>query len=339
MAKIYREGDADPGVLKGKTVAVIGYGSQGHAHANNLRDSGVDVVVGLRKESKSWKVAEEAGLKVMTTPEAAKAGNIIMVVIPDEKQKDAYDRDILPALEKGNSLAFAHGFNVHYAQIRPPEFVDVFMVAPKAPGHLMRRVFIEGQGVPSLLAIHQDATGKAKKTALAYAHGIGATRAGVLETTFKEETETDLFGEQTCLCGGITSLIRTAFDTLVEAGYQPEIAYYECLHEMKLIVDLIYEGGFSLMRYSVSDLAQYGDMTRGPTVITDETKQNMRKVLKDVQSGEFAREWILENQAGRPVFEKVNAIERNHLIEKVGKDLRAMMSWLRRDVRDMAGES
>jgi ketol-acid reductoisomerase len=339
MAKIYREGDVDVGVLKGKTIAVIGYGSQGHAHANNLRDSGIDVVVGLRKESRSWKLAEEAGLNVMTTADAAKAGDIIMVVIPDEKQKDTFDREILPVLEKGNSLAFAHGFNVHYGQVRPPEFVDVFMVAPKAPGHLMRRVFVEGQGVPCLLAVYQDASGKTKETALAYAHGLGALRAGVIETTFKEEVETDLFGEQTCLCGGITCLIRTAFDTLVEAGYQPEVAYYECLHEMKLIVDLIYEGGFNLMRYSVSNLAQYGDMTRGPMVITDQTKQNMRRVLKDVQSGEFAREWILENQAGRPVFEKLNAIERNHLIEKVGQELRAMMPWLRRDVRDMAETS
>jgi len=261
------------------------------------------------------------------------------VVIPDEKQKETYDRDILPGLEKGNSLAFAHGFNVHYGQVRPPEFVDVFMVAPKAPGHLMRRVFVEGQGVPCLLAVYQVASGKTKETALAYAHGLGALRAGVIETTCKEEVETDLFGEQTCLCGGITSLIKTAFETLVEAGYQPEIAYYECLHEMKLIVDLIYEGGFSLMRYSVSDTAEFGDLTRGPRVVNEETKKEMRKILTAVQSGEFAREWILENQAGRPVFRKLEDMAQNHLIEKVGKDLRAMMPWLRRDVRDMSEES
>jgi ketol-acid reductoisomerase len=339
MAKIYREGDADPGALKGKTVAVIGYGSQGHAHANNLRDSGLDVVVGLRKESKSWKVAEEAGLKVMTTAEAAVAGDVIMIVIPDEKQREVYQKSISPGLKKGKALAFAHGFNIHFGQITPPESVDVFMIAPKAPGHLLRRVFIEGQGVPCLLAIYQDATCKAKETALAYAHGIGATRAGVIETTFKEETETDLFGEQTCLCGGITSLIKAAFETLVEAGYQPEIAYYECLHEMKLIVDLIYEGGFSLMRYSVSDTAEFGDLTRGPRVVNEETKKEMRKILTAVQSGEFAREWILENQAGRPVFKKLEAMGQNHLIEKVGKELRAMMPWLRHDVRDMAEES
>jgi len=339
MAKIYREGDVEVGILKGKTIAVIGYGSQGHAHANNLRDSGLDVVVGLKKESKSWKVAEEAGLKVMTTADAAEAGDVIMIAIPDENQREVYQRDISPGLKKGNALAFAHGFNIHFGQITPPESVDVFMIAPKAPGHLLRRVFIEGQGVPCLLAIHQDATGKAKETALAYADGIGATRAGVIETTFQEETETDLFGEQTCLCGGITSLIKAAFETLVEAGYQPEIAYYECLHEMKLIVDLIYEGGLSLMRYSVSDTAQFGDLTRGPRVITQETKEEMRRILKAVQSGEFAREWILENQAGRPVFKKLDAIERNHLIEKVGRELRAMMPWLRQDVAKMADQS
>jgi ketol-acid reductoisomerase len=330
MAKIYREGDADLDHLRGKTIAVIGYGSQGHAHANNLKDSGLDVVVGLKKDSKSWKVAEEAGLRVTTTAEAAMAGDVIMMAMPDEKQKDAYESDILKGLEKGKSLAFAHGFNIHYGQINPPDFVDVFMIAPKAPGHLLRRVFTEGQGVPSLLAIWQDATGKAKETALAYAHGIGSTRAGVIETTFKEETETDLFGEQTVLCGGITSLIKAGFEILVEAGYQPEIAYYECLHEMKLIVDLIYEGGLGLMRYSVSDTAQYGDLTRGPRVITEETKQAMRQILKAIQSGEFAREWILENQAQRPVFNALNAIEQNHPMETTGKKLRAMMGWLKK---------
>jgi len=330
MLKIYREADADLGHLKGKTIAVIGYGSQGHAHAQNLRDSGLDVVVGLRESSGSWKVAEKDGLKVTTTAEAAVAGDVIMLAIPDEKQKEIYEKDVLPALEEGKSLAFAHGFNIHFDQINPPEYVDVFMIAPKGPGHLVRRVFTEGQGVPCLLAVHQDFTGKAKETALAYAHGIGGTRAGIIETTFKEETETDLFGEQTVLCGGITSLIKAGFEILVEAGYQPEVAYYECLHEMKLIVDLIYEGGFGLMRYSVSDTAEYGDLTRGPRIITEETKQEMRKILKAIQSGEFAREWIKENQAGRPVFKALLKIEDDHPIEKVGKQLRAMMSWLKR---------
>ena len=329
MATIYREGDADLGILKGKTIAVIGYGSQGHAHANNLKDSGLEVVVGLKKDSKSWKVAEEAGLRVTTTAEAAMTGDVIMVVIPDEKQREVYERDILPALEKGKSLAFAHGFNIHYGQINPPSFVDVFMIAPKAPGHLVRRVFTEGLGVPCLVAVYQDFTGKAKETALAYAHGIGGTRAGVIETTFKEETESDLFGEQTVLCGGVTSLIKAGFEILVEAGYQPEVAYYECLHELKLIVDLIYEGGLSLMRYSVSDTAEYGDLTRGPRIITEETKQEMRKILKAIQSGEFAREWILENQAQRPVFNALQNIEQTHPIEQVGKKLRTMMSWLK----------
>jgi len=339
MPKIYREGDADIGTLKGKTIAVIGYGSQGHAHANNLKESGLEVVVGLRKDSKSWQVAEEAGLRVTTTAEAAMAGDIIMLVVPDEKQKEAYDKDILPALEEGKSLAFAHGFNIHYGQIKPPPSVDVFMIAPKAPGHLVRRVFTEGLGVPCLLAIHQDSTGKAKEIALAYAHGIGGTRAGVIETTFKEETESDLFGEQTVLCGGITSLIKAGFEVLVEAGYQPEIAYYECLHEMKLIVDLIYEGGLSLMRYSVSDTAEYGDLTRGPRIITEETKREMRKILKAIQSGEFAREWILENQAQRPVFNALQNTEQTLQIEQVGKKLRAMMSWLKQDPQTHGVES
>jgi ketol-acid reductoisomerase len=329
MLKIYREADADLGHLKGKTIAVIGYGSQGHAHAQNLKDSGLDVVVGLRESSGSWKVAEKDGLRVTTTAEAAMAGDVIMLAIPDEKQRETYAKDILPALEEGKALAFAHGFNIHYGQIKPPEFVDVFMIAPKAPGHLLRRVFKEGQGVPCLLAVYQDFSGKAKETALAYAHGIGGTRAGIIETTFREETETDLFGEQTVLCGGITSLIKAGFEILVEAGYQPEVAYYECLHEMKLIVDLIYEGGLGLMRYSVSDTAEYGDVTRGPRIITEETKQEMREILEAIQSGEFAREWILENQAGRPVFNSLLHIEENHQIEKVGKQLRSMMSWLK----------
>jgi ketol-acid reductoisomerase len=339
MAKIYREGDADFGILKGKTIAVIGYGSQGHAHANNLKESGIDVVVGLKKDSKSWKIAEEAGLRVTTTAEAATAGDIIMMVIPDEKQREVYDRDILPALEEGKSLAFAHGFNIHYGQIKPPPSADVFMIAPKAPGHLVRRVFTEGLGVPCLLAVYQDFTGKAKETALAYAHGIGGTRAGVIETTFKEETESDLFGEQTVLCGGITSLIKAGFEILVEAGYQPEIAYYECLHEMKLIVDLIYEGGLSFMRYSVSDTAEYGDLTRGPRIVTEETKQEMRRILEAIQSGEFAREWILENQAKRPVFNALQSIEQTHPIEDVGKKLRAMMTWLKQETHTSRARS
>jgi ketol-acid reductoisomerase len=330
MLKIYREGDADLEYLKGKTIAVIGYGSQGHAHAQNLKESGLEVVVGLREGSVSWKVAEKDGLRVTTTAEAAMAGDVVMLVTPDEKQKEIYERDILPGLEEGKALAFAHGFNIQFGQIKPPEFVDVFMIAPKAPGHLLRRVFKEGQGVPCLLAVHQDFTGKAKETALAYAHGIGGTRAGIIETTFREETETDLFGEQTVLCGGITSLIKAGFEILVEAGYQPEVAYYECLHEMKLIVDLIYEGGLGLMRYSVSDTAEYGDLTRGPRIITERTKKEMRKILEAIQSGEFAREWILENQAGRPVFNSLLKIEENHQIETVGKQLRSMMSWLKK---------
>ncbi|NIQ40280.1 MAG: ketol-acid reductoisomerase [Proteobacteria bacterium] len=330
MLKIYREGDADLEYLKGKTIAVIGYGSQGHAHAQNLKESGLEVVVGLREDSGSWKSAEKDGLRVTSTAEAAMAGDVIMLVIPDEKQKEVYERDILPGLEEGKALAFAHGFNIHYGQIKPPHFVDVFMIAPKAPGHLLRRVFKEGQGVPCLLAVHQDFTGKAKNAALAYAHGIGGTRAGIIETTFREETETDLFGEQTVLCGGITSLIKAGFEILVEAGYQPEVAYYECLHEMKLIVDLIYEGGLGLMRYSVSDTAEYGDLTRGPRIITEQTKKEMRKIMEAIQSGEFAREWILENQAGRPVFNSLLKIEENHQIETVGKQLRSMMSWLKK---------
>jgi len=333
MARIYREGDADLGNLKGKTIAIIGYGSQGHAHANNLKDSGLEVVVGLKKDSKSWTVAEDAGLKVTTTAEAAMAGDVIMMAIPDEKQRVVFEKDILPALTEGKSLAFAHGFNIHYGQIKPPPFVDVFMIAPKGPGHLVRRVFTEGLGVPCLLAVDQDFTGRAKQTALAYAHGIGGTRAGVIETTFKEETESDLFGEQTVLCGGVTSLIKAGFEVLVEAGYQPEVAYYECLHEMKLIVDLIYEGGLSLMRYSVSDTAEYGDLTRGPRIITDQTKQQMRRILEDIQSGEFAREWILENQAQRPVFNALQRIEQDHPIERVGRELRTMMSWLKQEIR------
>lgn len=328
--KLYYDSDADLNLLSNKTVAVLGYGSQGHAHALNLQDSGVEVVVGLRKQSQSWKKAEAEGLRVLETAEAAKAADIVMVLLPDQNQAQVYQNDIRPHLKSGNSLAFAHGFNIHFNQIVPPKDVDVFMVAPKGPGHLVRRVFAGGGGVPCLLAVHQDASKQAPKVALAYAKGIGGTRAGVIETTFKEETETDLFGEQTVLCGGITELIKAGFEILVEAGYQPEIAYFECLHEMKLIVDLFYEGGIAGMYYSVSETAEYGGMTRGTEVITAETKQRMREILKRVQDGSFAREWILENRAGQPVL---NALRQQHddlQVEKVGKKLREMMAWIQK---------
>jgi ketol-acid reductoisomerase len=325
---MYYDNDANMEALNGKTVAVIGYGSQGHAQAQNLKDSGVKVIVALRKGSKRWKEAEEAGLKVMTVPEAAKQADIIQVLIPDEKQAEVYEKEIAPYLEEGNALCFSHGFNIHYGQIEPPKNVDVFMVAPKGPGHLVRRVYVEGGGVPSLLAVEQDYTGKAKEMGLAYAKGIGATRAGVLETTFREETETDLFGEQCVLCGGVSELIRAGFDTLVEAGYAPESAYFECMHEMKLIVDLFYEGGISWMRYSISDTAQYGDLTRGRRLITEETRKEMKKILGEIQNGEFAKEWILENKANRPAFKMKTKQDEQHLIEKVGKKLRKMMKWI-----------
>ncbi len=302
MPSIYYDRHADIKVLKNKTIAIIGYGSQGHAHARNLHDSGMKVVVGLRKESAFWKRAQKDGLKVMTVPEAAKTADIIMILIPDDKQHTMYENDIAPYLEKGNALAFGHGFNIHFGQVVPPKTVDVFMVAPKGPGHLVRRTYEQGAGVPCLMAIHQDHTKKAKKIALAYAKAIGGTRAGVLETSFREETETDLFGEQVVLCGGLTELIRAGFDTLVEAGYSPELAYFECLHEVKLIVDLIYEGGIGNMRYSISTTAAYGDVTRGPRVITNKTRKEMKKILSEIQNGSFAREFILENQANRPVF-------------------------------------
>ena len=328
--KTYYDADADLSLLSGKTVAVLGYGSQGHAHALNLKDSGVDVVVGLRKESSSWEKAEKAGLKVATTAEASKKGDLIMVLIPDQTQRATYESDIKPNLEKGNALLFAHGFNIHFNQIQPPEDVDVFMIAPKGPGHLVRRVYEEGAGVPCLLAIYQDASGKAEQAALAYAKGIGGTRAGVIETTFKEETETDLFGEQAVLCGGVSELVKAGFETLVEAGYQPEIAYFECLHELKLIVDLFYEGGIMGMYYSVSDTAEYGGMSRGPKVINDDTKQRMKDLLSDVQSGKFARDFILENQAGRPVLEAMRSQHNALEIEQVGKKLRDMMEWVKK---------
>ena len=312
MAQLYYDADADIHALDGKRIAIIGYGSQGHAHAGNLRDNGQDVVVGLRQGSKSWPVAERDGFRVMTTAEAAKAADIVMILIPDERQGETYLEDIAPNLQKGDALAFAHGFNIHFGQVQPSPDLDVFMIAPKAPGHIMRRLFTEGVGVPCLLAIHQDATGHAKQIALAYAKGVGGTKAGVIETTFREETETDLFGEQAVLCGGVTELVRAGFDTLMQAGYQPEIAYFECLHELKLIVDLMYEGGISMMRYSISDTAQYGDITRGRRIITQETREAMKKLLAEIQSGEFAREWIMENKANRPVFNAITKRDAEH---------------------------
>ncbi len=328
MATIYYDDDADLGRLSNKRVAIIGYGSQGHAHALNLRDSGVEVAVGLYSGSRSWARAEEQGLRVMTVSEAAQWADIIMILIPDTVQPSVYKEEIAPYLAGGQTLMFAHGFNIRFRQIVPPPDVDVSMVAPKAPGHRLREVFVEGVGTPALLAVHQDASGEAKEDALAYAKGIGCTRAGVIETTFAEETETDLFGEQAVLCGGISALIKAGFETLVEAGYQPEVAYFECLHEMKLIVDLIYQGGLSYMRYSVSDTAEHGDYTGGPRVITEESKRNMRQILKDIQTGVYAREWILENQAGRPFFYSMREKERHHQIEEVGRELRRMMPWL-----------
>ena len=328
MPKMYYEKDTDLNLLKGKKVAVIGYGSQGHAHALNLHESGIDVTVGLYNGSKSWAKAEAAGLKVATVAEAAKAADFIMILLPDEKQGKIYNEEIAPNLEEGNSLVFAHGFNIHYVQIVPPAFVDVFMVAPKGPGHLVRRTYTEGAGVPCLIAVHQDASGKAKDYALAYANGIGGARAGVLETTFKDETETDFFGEQAVLCGGCAELIKAGFETLVEAGYAPENAYFECMHEMKLIVDLFYQGGLSLMRYSVSDTAEYGDYQVGKRIITAETKKEMKKVLSEIQDGTFAKNWLLENQVGRPNFNATRRMEAEHPIEKVGKELRGMMSWI-----------
>ncbi|MFQ5532735.1 MAG: ketol-acid reductoisomerase, partial [Candidatus Methylomirabilales bacterium] len=302
MAELYYDKDADLSHLKGKTVAIIGYGSQGHAHALNLKDAGFEVVVGLYKGSRSWDKAQKEGLKVAPVDEAASAAQIVMMLIPDQHQRQVYVEAIQQGLTPGKTLMFAHGFNIHFHQVVPPKDVDVSMVAPKAPGHMMRLVYTEGSGVPALLAIHQDSSGKAKETALAYAKGIGCTRAGVLETTFREETETDLFGEQTVLCGGISALIKAAYETLVEAGYQPEVAYFECLHEVKLIVDLFYQGGLAYMRYSVSDTAEYGDYSRGPRVINEAVRAEMKKILREVQDGSFAREWILENQAGRPNF-------------------------------------
>ncbi|MCF8018427.1 MAG: ketol-acid reductoisomerase [Vallitaleaceae bacterium] len=329
MAKMFYESDCNLSLLDGKTVAVIGYGSQGHAHARNLKDSGVNVVVGLYEGSKSWEVAEKDGLKVATAADATKEADVIMILLPDEKQGDVYKQDIAPNLEAGNALVFAHGFNIHYGQILPPEDVDVFMVAPKGPGHTVRYQYEEGKGVPCLVAIHQDATGNAEARALAYAAGIGGARAGILETTFKEETETDLFGEQAVLCGGVSELMKAGFETLVEAGYQPESAYFECVHEMKLIIDLVNKGGLSFMRYSISDTAEFGDYSIGKRIITDETKKEMKKVLGEIQDGTFAQRWILENKANRPAFNSRRRIESELQIEVVGAELRKMMSWMK----------
>jgi len=328
MAKMYYDKDADLKLLKGKTVAIIGYGSQGHAQAQNLRDSKVDVVVSEVPGTKNYELAVSHGFKPLAAREAAAKGDIIQMLVPDHVQPKVYESDIKPHLKKGKTLLFSHGFSIHFMQIIPPKEVDVIMVAPKGPGHLVRREFEKGAGVPSLIAIYQDASGKAKKTALAYAQGIGATRAGVIETSFKEETETDLFGEQCVLCGGVSELVKAGFDTLVEAGYQPEIAYFECLHELKLIVDLFYEGGISWMRYSVSDTAEFGDLTVGPRIINAAVRAEMKKVLEEVQTGKFAKRWILENQAGRPQFLLLEKRGWDHPIEKVGKELRKMMKWI-----------
>jgi ketol-acid reductoisomerase len=328
MANIYYDADANLELIQGKRVAVIGYGSQGHAHALNMRDNGCNVVVGLPTGSKSRERVEADGLEVATPAEAAEQADLIMILIPDQHHREVFERDIRPALAPGKMLMTAHGFSLHYSQIVPPPDIDVAMVAPKSPGHMMRRLFIEGVGVPALWAVYQDATGNAEAITLAYARAIGCTRAGVLRTTIAEETETDLFGEQAVLCGGITSLIRAGFETLVEAGYQPELAYFECMHEMKLIVDLMYQGGMSLMRYSVSDTAEFGDYVSGPRLIDQHVRDEMRKILQEIQDGSFATRWILENQAGRPSFQAMRRANAQHQIESVGRELRAMMPWL-----------
>ncbi len=327
--KIYYDKDADLNYLKKKKIAIIGYGSQGHAQAQNLRDSGLEVIVAELKGTENYQFALKDGFKPTTASEASKQADLIQILAQDHVQAKLYEEDVKPHLQKRKTLLFSHGFNIHYGQIVPPKEIDVVMIAPKGPGHLVRREFVKGAGVPSLIAIYQDSTKNAKKTALAYAKGLGATRAGVIETTFKEETETDLFGEQSVLCGGVTELIKAGFDTLVQAGYQPEIAYFECLHELKLIVDLIYEKGIPFMRYSVSDTAEYGDLTRGKRIITEETRQEMKRILEEVQTGAFAKEWILENQVGRPVFNALRRKDAEHPIEEVGKKLRSMMGWLK----------
>ncbi|MCL6753471.1 ketol-acid reductoisomerase [Nostoc sp. CCCryo 231-06] len=330
MARMYYDEDANLDLLAGKTIAIIGYGSQGHAHALNLKDSGLNVIVGLYPGSKSVAKAEAAGLTVKNVADAANAADFIMILLPDEVQKTIYKNEIEPNLQEGNVVAFAHGFNIHFGQVVPPANVDVVMVAPKGPGHLVRRTYEQGEGVPALFAVYQDASGQARDRAMSYAKGIGGTRAGVLETTFREETETDLFGEQAVLCGGLSALIKAGFETLVEAGYQPELAYFECLHEVKLIVDLVVEGGLAKMRDSISNTAEYGDYTRGPRIVTEQTKAEMQKILSEIQSGQFAREFVLENQAGKPGFTAMRRKEAEHKIEEVGKDLRAMFSWLKK---------
>ena len=328
MAKMYYNADTDPEAIRQKRVAIIGYGSQGHAHALNLRDSGCDVIVGLPESSSSRAKAERDGLTVRSVEAAAAEADVIMMLIPDQYHREVYEREVKPGLAPGKMLMFAHGFAIHYSQVVPPKTIDVSMVAPKGPGHMVRRVYQEGAGVPALFAVQQDVTGEAEKLTLSYAHALGATRAGILRTTFLEETETDLFGEQAVLCGGVTALIQAGFETLVAAGYQPELAYFECMHEMKLIVDLMYQGGMGYMRYSISDTAEYGDYTAGPRIISDEVKATMRSLLKDIQNGSFATRWILENQAGRPSFNAMRRAGREHQIEKVGAELRGMMSWL-----------
>jgi len=330
MSKRYYEADGNLDYLKGRTVAIIGYGSQGHAHALNLRDSGVEVVVSEAPGSPSWAKAEAAGLKVMTTPEAAKAGDVIMILVPDHLQAAIYNKDIAPYMTAGKTLMFAHGFNIHFKQIAPPKDVDVTMIAPKAPGHRVRELFVEGVGVPALVAVEQNASGQALERALAYALALGCLKAGVIETTFKEETESDLFGEQVVLCGGVSELIRAGFETLVAAGYAPEIAYFECLHEVKLIVDLIQEGGLAYMRFSVSDTAEYGDYTRGPRIVNEQTRAEMRKILAEIQSGQFAKEWIDENKSGRKNFLAMREAARHQPVEEVGRELRAMMPFLKK---------
>ena len=330
MAKIYYDKDCNLKLLEGKVIGVVGYGSQGHAHALNLKDSGCNVIVGLRAGSGHIKEARSKGLKVAEIAEMAEQADIIMMLAPDHSQKEIYQQSIAKSMKKGKTLMFAHGFNIHYGQVMPPAGVDVTMIAPKGPGPMLRQLYTEGIGMPALVAVHQDASGKAKQMALAYARGIGCSRAGVLETTFREETETDLFGEQTVLCGGISSLIKAGFDTLVEAGYQPEIAYFEVCHELKLIIDLIYKGGLKYMRQSVSDTAEYGDYTRGPRIVDDMVRGEMEQILSEIQDGTFAKEWILENQAGRPTFNAMRRIDSEHLIEEVGAELREMMPWLKK---------
>ena len=339
-AKLYYEADTDPSIIKGRKVAIIGYGSQGHAHALNLKESGVQVVVGLREGSKSAAKAAAAGLTVKSIADACKWADLVMLTMPDTEQKATYNDHIKRYMKPGKALAFAHGFNIRFKRIRPPKGVDVIMIAPKGPGHLVRRTYTEGGGVPCLIAVEQDATGNAKAVALSYAQAIGGARAGIIETTFTEETETDLFGEQVVLCGGVTSLVQAGFETLVEAGYQPEMAYFECLHEVKLIVDLMYEEGIAGMRYSISDTAEYGDVTRGPRIVTPNTKKQMQKILKEIQSGKFAKEWIAESEGGRVKFNELRKVGADHQIEEVGKRLRSMMPWIsagKQKVSDASG--